>query len=173
MVSVAPDCTAELRGSGAPQVVEQPGIQFFMSTETSDGASHEDLLRWSADIVTAYVSQHSLPASAVGDLIRQVHQTLAGLGQQPTIEREPERRKPAVPIARSVQDDHIVCLEDGRKLKMLKRYLRARYDMSPEEYRRRWGLPADYPMVAPLYAQRRSDFAKQIGLGRGVRRGKR
>lgn len=143
-----------------------------MSNDPSAAASNEDLLRWSADIVTAYVSQHSLPASAIGDLIRQVYQTLSSL-DEPAPQPEPERRKPAVPISRSVQDDHIVCLEDGRKLKMLKRYLRARYDMSPEEYRRRWGLPADYPMVAPLYAQRRSDFAKQIGLGRGVRRGNR
>jgi predicted transcriptional regulator len=75
-----------------------------------------------------------------------------------------------VPIARSVQPDHIVCLEDGRKLKMLKRYLRSRYNLSPEEYRRRWGLPADYPMVAPAYAERRSQFAREIGLGKGVRR---
>lgn len=141
-----------------------------MTNETSAAASG-DLLRWSADIVTAYVSQHPMPAHSVGDLIKQVHHTLASLGQSaPVIEREPERRRPAVPISRSVQQDHIVCLEDGRKLKMLKRYLRARYDMSPEEYRRRWGLPPDYPMVAPMYAERRSAFAKQIGLGKGVRR---
>ena len=75
-----------------------------------------------------------------------------------------------MPISKSVQDDYIVCLEDGKRLKMLKRYLRSRYDMSPEDYRRRWGLSPDYPMVAPTYAARRSDFAKQIGLGRGVRR---
>jgi predicted transcriptional regulator len=138
-----------------------------MANETN--APHAELLRWSADIVTAYVAQHAMPPQSVGDLIRHVHQTLAGLGQAPA-KPESERRKPAVPIARSVHDDHIVCLEDGRKLKMLKRYLRARYDMSPEEYRRRWGLPPDYPMVAPLYAERRSAFAKQIGLGKGVRR---
>jgi predicted transcriptional regulator len=141
-----------------------------MNNETS-AAANGDLLRLSADIVASYVGQHSLPANAVGDLIKQVHGVLAGLGQ-PEAEQEPERRKPAVPIARSVQEDHIVCLEDGRKLKMLKRYLRARYDLSPEEYRRRWGLPHDYPMVAPLYAERRSAFAKQIGLGKGVRRRK-
>jgi predicted transcriptional regulator len=81
-----------------------------------------------------------------------------------------ERQKPAVPVSRSIQDDFIVCLEDGARLKMLKRYLRSRYNMSPEEYRRKWGLPPDYPMVAPAYAQRRSDFARQIGLGKGVRR---
>ena len=140
-----------------------------MSSETNAAASNGELLRWSADLVAAYVAQHSLPTHAVGDLIKQVHHTLTGLGQ-PALQPELERRRPAVPIARSVQDDHIVCLEDGRKLKMLKRYLRSRYDLSPEEYRRRWGLGPDYPMVAPLYAQRRSDFAKQIGLGKGVRR---
>jgi predicted transcriptional regulator len=140
-----------------------------MSSESSLQTNNGELLRWSADIVAAYVAQHSLPSHAVGDLIKQVHHTLSALGH-PIAEREPERRRPAVPIGRSVQEDHIVCLEDGRKLKMLKRYLRARYDLSPEEYRRRWGLGPDYPMVAPLYAQRRSDFAKQIGLGKGVRR---
>ncbi len=140
-----------------------------MSNQPNLEASNGELLRYSAGIVAAYVAQHTLPTNAVGDLIKQVHSALTGLGQ-PVDEREPERRRPAVPVARSVQEDHIVCLEDGRKLKMLKRYLRARYDLSPEEYRRRWGLGPDYPMVAPLYAQRRSDFAKQIGLGKGVRR---
>jgi predicted transcriptional regulator len=140
-------------------------------TDETTASFNGDLLRWSADIVSAYVAQHTLPTQAVGELIKTVHDTLASLGRA-TADREPERRRPAVPIARSVQQDHIVCLEDGRKLKMLKRYLRARYDMSPEEYRRRWGLPPDYPMVAPLYAERRSAFAKQIGLGKGVRRRK-
>jgi predicted transcriptional regulator len=100
-----------------------------------------------------------------------VHQALASLGEPiaPTAVLA-ERAKPAVPISKSVQNDFIVCLEDGKKLKMLKRYLRAQYDLSPEEYRRKWGLPPDYPMVAPAYAVRRSEFAKQIGLGRGVRR---
>ena len=132
-----------------------------------DESEAPDLLRWSAEIVAAYVAQNSVPASAIGDLITEVHGALAGLGQTPAPEPEIERRKPAVPIARSVQHDYIVCLEDGKKLKMLKRYLRSRYDLSPEEYRRRWGLPPDYPMVAPAYAARRSDFAKQIGLGAG------
>jgi predicted transcriptional regulator len=110
-----------------------------------------------------------VPAESVPDLIRTVHSALEGLGQEAPAPVD-ERPKPAVPISRSVQNDYIVCLEDGKRLKMLKRYLRSRYDMSPEEYRRRWGLPADYPMVAPAYAARRSDFAKKIGLGRGVRR---
>jgi predicted transcriptional regulator len=133
--------------------------------------SDEDLLRLSAEVVAAYVSQNSIPAANIPELVRSVHSAISGLGQsQPA--KPTEKQKPAVPISRSVQDDYIVCLEDGKKLKMLKRYLRSRYDMSPEEYRRKWSLPPDYPMVAPAYAARRSDFAKQIGLGRGVRRRK-
>jgi predicted transcriptional regulator len=131
----------------------------------------DDVLRWSAEIVAAYVAQNNMPAAAVAELIRTVHGALSNISAPP--EAPPERRKPAVPISRSVQHEFIVCLEDGKKLKMLKRYLRSHYDMSPEDYRRKWGLPADYPMVAPVYAARRSDFAKKIGLGRGVRRGKR
>ena len=136
-----------------------------------EARSSEELLRLGADIVAAYVSRNSVPADAVPDIIRSVHGALESLGR-PTPAATEERPKPAVPIGRSVQHDYIVCLEDGKKLKMLKRYLRSRYNMSPEDYRRRWGLPADYPMVAPAYAARRSDFAKQIGLGRGVRRRK-
>jgi predicted transcriptional regulator len=136
-----------------------------------EGNSGEELLRLGAEIVSAYVSRNSVPVDIVPELIRSVHQALEGLGQVQPIAAE-ERPKPAVPINKSIQHDFIVCLEDGKKLKMLKRYLRSRYNMSPDDYRRRWGLPADYPMVAPAYAARRSDFAKQIGLGRGVRRRK-
>lgn len=144
-----------------------------MAAEPRTGEPDDDaILRWTADIVAAYVSENSLAANDVADLIGTVHHALVGLGDPPPA-AAPERRKPAVPISRSVQHDHIVCLEDGKKLKMLKRYLRARYNLSPEEYRRRWALPPDYPMVAPAYAARRSDFAKKIGLGRGVRRGSR
>jgi predicted transcriptional regulator len=133
--------------------------------------SGEELLRLGAEIVAAYVSRNAVSAEAVPEIIRTVHQTLETItrGEPAAVE---ERPKPAVPVGRSVQHDYIVCLEDGKKLKMLKRYLRSRYSMSPDEYRRRWGLPPDYPMVAPAYAARRSDFAKQIGLGRGVRRRK-
>jgi predicted transcriptional regulator len=138
----------------------------------SDGPSGEDILRLGAEIVAAYVSRNAIPADAVPDVIRTVHQALTQLTTGAAPAQPEERPKPAVPIARSVQHDHIVCLEDGKKLKMLKRYLRSRYNMSPDDYRRRWGLPPDYPMVAPAYAARRSDFAKQIGLGRGVRRRK-
>lgn len=138
----------------------------------NDGPSAEDLMRLGAEIVSAYVSRNAAPADALPDIIRSVHGALASLTSPQTPEAPPERPKPAVPIARSVQHDYIVCLEDGKRLKMLKRYLRSRYDMDPDEYRRRWGLPPDYPMVAPAYAARRSDFAKKIGLGKGVRRRK-
>ena len=131
-------------------------------------ASDHDVLRLSADIVAAYVAQNALPATAIPEIIRSVHETLKGLGQAAAA-RPTERQKPAVSVGRSIQDDYIICLEDGKKLKMLKRYLRSRYNLSPDDYRRRWNLPPDYPMVAPAYAARRSDFAKQIGLGKGVR----
>ncbi len=137
----------------------------------SSEPSGESLLRLTADIVAAFVSENTVPAGQIPDLVRSVHGAMCGLGQAEAAPQKPaEKQKPAVPISRSVQSDYIVCLEDGKQLKMLKRYLRSRYGLSPEEYRRKWGLQADYPMVAPAYAQRRSDFAKQIGLGKGVRR---
>jgi predicted transcriptional regulator len=132
--------------------------------------STSDVLRLSADIVSAYVSRNPVGVGAVPEMLTQVFGALSGLGQPVAPVAPPQRQKPAVPIAKSVQHDHIVCLEDGKQLKMLKRYLRSRFDMSPEDYRRKWGLPAEYPMVAPAYAERRSAFAKEIGLGRGVRR---
>ena len=130
-----------------------------------------DILGLSAEIVAAYVGQNTVSQTAIPELIRTVHEALTSLNNGSEAPRPVEKAKPAVPVGRSVQHDYIVCLEDGKKLKMLKRYLRSRYDMSPDEYRRRWGLPPDYPMVAPAYAARRSDFAKKIGLGKGVRRG--
>ena len=141
-----------------------------MATDTqTDELSGQDVLRLSAEIVSAYVSRNTLQPAGIADVVRQVHTALSEL-TQPQPAALAQRQKPAVPVSRSIQPDFIVCLEDGAKLKMLKRYLRSRYDMSPEDYRRKWGLPADYPMVAPSYAARRSDFAKKIGLGRGVRR---
>jgi len=136
-----------------------------------EGPSGEDILRLSTGVVAAFVSRNVVPAESLPDVIRTVHQALEGLSRDGAASPD-ERPKPAVSVGRSVQHDFIVCLEDGKKLKMLKRYLRSRYNMSPDDYRKRWGLPADYPMVAPAYAARRSDFAKQIGLGRGVRRRK-
>lgn len=143
------------------------------TTRDEDGrgsGAETDLIVYSADIVAAYVSQNKVAPEQIAEVIRSVHRTLTGLQGGATEAAPAERQKPAVPVGRSVQNDYIVCLEDGAKLKMLKRYLRSRYNMSPEEYRRKWGLPADYPMVAPAYAARRSEFAKQIGLGKGVRR---
>ncbi|MFZ5669911.1 MAG: MucR family transcriptional regulator [Pseudomonadota bacterium] len=142
-----------------------------MTDETADaGPSGADLLAWASDIVAAYVSRNPVGPTALPDLIRNVHGSLSGLGAAAPAPRE--KQKPAVPISKSVQRDYIVCLEDGAHLKMLKRYLRAHFDLSPEEYRRKWGLPPDYPMVAPAYAERRSAFARKIGLGKGVRRRK-
>lgn len=115
-----------------------------------------------ASIVAAFVSNNPIQHSQLPELIRSVHGTIAGLTNGGAAA---DRPKPAVPIAKSVQHDHIVCLEDGKKLKMLKRYLRSRFDLSPDQYRVRWGLKSDYPMVAPDYAKQRSEFAKQIGLG--------
>ncbi len=129
-----------------------------------------ELLEQGTAIVAAYVSRNQISPAGLPDLIRSVHEALAGLSDAERPAAPAARQKPAVPISRSVQHDHIVCLEDGKKLTMLKRSLRARFDMTPEEYRRKWGLPPDYPMVAPAYAERRSDFAKKIGLGKGVRR---
>ena len=125
--------------------------------------AHE-LLRLSAQIVSAHVAKNAVSPEALPALIRSVHAALAGV-EQPAAS-EPERPQPAVPIKRSVFPDYIVCLEDGAKMKMLKRYLKVRFDLTPEQYRERWGLPRDYPMVAPSYAERRSTLAKSIGLGR-------
>lgn len=129
----------------------------------------DETLRMTTDIVASFVTNNKVTPEQLADLIRSVHRTMDALttGQE---EKSAEKPKPAVPISKSISDDYIICLEDGKKLKMLKRYLRSTYDMSPDDYRRKWGLPADYPMVAPNYAARRSEFAKRIGLGRGVRR---
>jgi predicted transcriptional regulator len=129
----------------------------------------EELLRMTADVVAAYVSNNSLPTQQLGEVISAVYASLRSLdGQQ--IETKAEPLKPAVPIRKSITPDYLVCLEDGKKLKMLKRHLRSTYGMTPDDYRAKWGLPADYPMVAPNYAEQRSAFAKKIGLGRGAGR---
>ena len=125
----------------------------------------DELLKLASSIIAAYVSNNPLPVSELPAMIKSVHITLgglAGLGQSDALTTQ----KPAVPVKRSITPEYIVCLEDGKKLKMLKRYLRSNYKISPEEYRAKWGLPADYPMVAPNYAAQRSEFAKKIGLGR-------
>jgi predicted transcriptional regulator len=135
--------------------------------QNSEGQSlrSDDILKLATEIVAAYVSNNPIPASEVPAMIKSVHSTLGGLGGVTQSEIQTSQ-KPAVPVKRSVNPDYIICLEDGKKLKMLKRYLRSNYNMTPEEYRAKWGLPADYPMVAPNYAAQRSEFAKKIGLGR-------
>lgn len=129
----------------------------------TENNSDADLLSLTAKIVSAHVSNNPVEASALGSLIQLVHKTLAGIGEE---EAPVEKLVPAVPVKKSVFADYIVCLEDGKKLKMLKRHLATSYNMSPDQYRERWGLPSDYPMVAPDYAAKRSQLAKSIGLGR-------
>jgi predicted transcriptional regulator len=125
---------------------------------------HSELLALTSDIVAAHVSNNAVPSSDLPSLIETVFGTLSGLGAE---KAEPEvELKPAVPIKKSVTDDYLICLEDGKKLKMLKRHLKTAYDMTPEDYRAKWGLPHDYPMVAPNYAKKRQALAKKIGLGR-------
>ncbi|MEL6753763.1 MAG: MucR family transcriptional regulator [Pseudomonadota bacterium] len=133
-------------------------------TETNSPMSEEATLHLTGDIVAAFVSNNPVPATSLPDLIKSVHDTLLDLADAGP--KEEPRPDPAVPISKSITPEYLICLEDGRKLKMLKRYLRSRYDLTPEEYRARWNLPSDYPMVAPNYAKRRSEFAKEIGLGR-------
>ncbi|NBC33465.1 MAG: transcriptional regulator [Alphaproteobacteria bacterium] len=141
-----------------------------MSQENQDtqGLSDAALVEMTAQLVASYVRQNSLSAEQLPELIRSVHGSLKAADSQP--EAAPEKtQKPAVPVKKSVTPDYLICLEDGKKLKMLKRHLRAKYDMSPEDYRAKWGLPPDYPMVAPNYAAQRSNFAREIGLGRAGR----
>lgn len=132
-------------------------------TDSDNKSARPGLTSLTSQIVAAYVARNALPLSELPNLINAVYQSLVGLGGSgsgPVTGQEP-----AVPVKKSVTPDYIVCLEDGKRLKMLKRYLRSRYNMSPEEYRRKWNLPTDYPIVAPNYAAQRSAFAKKIGLG--------
>ena len=135
------------------------------SASNFNGGNAEKLVELSASVVGAYVSHNALSAGELPRLIAQVHQALTTLGSPAPAETAPEL-KPAVPVKKSITPDYLICLEDGRKFKSLKRHLRTEYDMSPDEYRVRWGLPPDYPMVAPSYSAARSQLAKSIGLGR-------
>ncbi|MCG8491162.1 MAG: MucR family transcriptional regulator [Sneathiellales bacterium] len=121
-----------------------------------------ELLALTTDIVTSHLSRNTLETSEISSLIREVYSTLSNVGTSEPINDRPQ---PAISIRKSIQPDYIVCLEDGKKLKMLKRHLKTAYNMTPEEYRQRWGLPSDYPMVAPNYANQRRNLAKKIGLG--------
>ena len=139
----------------------------------TDKISPNELLSLTTEIVASHVSNNTVAVSDLPQLIKLVHGALASQSTEEEQE-EPEKLVPAVSIKRSVQPEFIVCLEDGKKLKMLKRHLKTRYDMSPDDYRKRWNLPDDYPMVAPQYAEQRSSLAKKIGLGTKPRaRGRR
>lgn len=126
-------------------------------------AKNQEMMQLTASIIAAYVSNNPVPVGGLPDMIKSVHSTLGGLGEGSAGGDRDQR--PAVPIKKSITPAYIVCLEDGKKLKMLKRYLRSNYELSPEQYRAKWNLPRDYPMVAPEYAAQRSEFAKKIGLG--------
>src|SRR5712672_670412 len=140
-----------------------------MAEPAAPKTPEDDLLRMTADVVAAYVSNNTLATAQLADVINAVYKSLRGLeGQVADVPAEP--LKPAVAIRKSITPEFLICLEDGKKLKMLKRHLRSTYNMTPDEYRVKWGLAPDYPMVAPNYAARRSEFAKKIGLGRGAGR---
>jgi len=127
--------------------------------------SNDSLMGAACKIIAAYVRNNHVAPSELSTMIKNIHGTLGALGSGQNLE-SPAQQKPAISVRKSITPDYIICLEDGKKLKMLKRYLRTRYGLSPEGYRAKWGLPADYPLVAPNYAARRSEFAKKIGLGR-------
>ena len=134
-----------------------------MSNDKNSRITDEEMLRMTTNVVSAYVGNNNLPPTQIPDVIKTVYGSLTGLSRTAGGRDLP---RPAVPVRRSVTPDYIVCLEDGRKLKMLKRHLRTTYNMTVDDYRQKWGLPIDYPMVAPNYAKQRSVFAKRIGLGR-------
>ena len=136
-----------------------------MSEENMDSNPTDEILYWTVEIVSAYITNNKIPSEDLGHLIQATYAALAVIANQTLTDNEPPL-KPAVSIRKSVTPDYLICLEDGKKLKMLKRYLRTNYNMTPEEYRLKWNLEPDYPMVAPNYASQRSEFAKKIGLGR-------
>ena len=129
-----------------------------------NGKSTDNLLQLATGIVSSYVSHNQVPMSEVPTILKSIHSVLAGLTSGASMDGL-SSSKPAVPVKKSIGDDYIICLEDGKKFKSLKRHLRTRYSMTPDEYRAKWGLPHDYPMVAPNYAKERSNLAKRMGLG--------
>ncbi|MBM3592712.1 MAG: MucR family transcriptional regulator [Alphaproteobacteria bacterium] len=128
-----------------------------------DSKQEDDILTLTAQIVSAHAAHNAVPVSALPTLIRDVHRTLIAIQNAP--QEAPLRPEPAVAIVKSITQEYIICLEDGKKMKMLKRHLKTSFNLTPDQYRQRWGLPADYPMVAPRYAKQRSNMAKKIGLG--------
>ncbi|MGH6967747.1 MAG: MucR family transcriptional regulator [Stellaceae bacterium] len=135
--------------------------------EDAPKPSSDDFLRMTAQMVAAYLRKNSVPTPQITEVINSIYSSLRTIEGRANTPKAAEL-KPAVPIKKSVTPEYIICLEDGRKFKMLKRHLRTEYSMTPEQYRQKWGLPADYPMVAPNYAKQRSAFAKEIGLGKGA-----
>ncbi len=135
----------------------------------TEGSESNPFIELAADIVSAYVSNNSVPLADLPGLINDVHAALTRVGTGP-VETPVEPLKPAVAPKKSILADHLICLEDGKKFKSLKRHLRTQYNMTPEQYREKWGLPPDYPMVAPNYAEARSRLAKEMGLGQKRRR---
>jgi predicted transcriptional regulator len=138
-----------------------------MGSNVMENPKGNELLKLASDIVAAYVSNNPVPIGELPGMIKSVHATLGSLAGGGTGEIATSQ-KPAVTVKKSITPEFLICLEDGKKLKMLKRYLRSRYGLSPDQYRTKWGLPADYPMVASNYAAQRSEFAKKIGLGRSA-----
>ena len=136
-----------------------------VNTKSTEDLPHDDVLKMTAQIVAAYVGNNSVGGSQISELIKTVYSNLAGLKEDVEL-NDSVKQKPAVTVKRSITADYLICLEDGKKLKMLKRHLRTSYGLTPEEYRTKWGLSSDYPMVAPNYAKQRSAFAKKIGLGK-------
>ncbi len=130
----------------------------------ADAGDAPAIISLTSEIVSAYVANHSVEVSALPGLIREVHSSLSSLKNDV---RRSGYQQPAVPIEDSITDEYLICLEDGKQFKSLKRHLRTKYDLSPEEYREKWRLPYDYPMVAPAYARQRSQLAKDMGLGQG------
>lgn len=139
-------------------------------TEANKDSGSDILIELTAEIVAAYVSNNSVAANDLPNVISQVHAALGGATTP--VEEIVEKPKPAVPVRRSIQNDYLICLEDGQKFKSLKRHLMTHYGLTPEQYREKWDLPADYPMVAPSYAEARSRLAKEMGLGQKRKRGK-
>lgn len=137
-----------------------------MAEEKIRPGNNEDTLYLVTNIVVAYVRNNIVQSSQIGPVIRSVYEALANMHSGDAADIGSTGLHPAVPVRKSITPDYLICLEDGRHLKMLKRYLRSQYKMTPDQYRAKWGLPADYPMVAPNYARQRSDFAKKIGLGK-------
>jgi predicted transcriptional regulator len=136
-----------------------------MTQEVSENLPHTDVLQMTTQVVAAYVGNNTVGGSQISDMIKTVYSSLAGLSEHSELASK-AKQKPAVTVKKSITDDYLICLEDGKKLKMLKRHLRTSFGLSPEEYRAKWGLGSEYPMVAPNYAKQRSAFAKKIGLGK-------